>query len=108
METEVISKPHKLNFDVFLSFRGEDTCHNFTERVYDLPSVMEESYGGGNGLMPFRSEALLDLGEGSAVSDHGAVGVYGRLDKRNTMMALDARDLLRLESYGRFTKATET
>ncbi|KAL0685411.1 hypothetical protein Bca4012_052259 [Brassica carinata] len=35
METEVISKPHKLKFDVFRSFRGEDTRHNFTERVYD-------------------------------------------------------------------------
>uniref|UniRef100_A0A0D3CDC3 TIR domain-containing protein n=1 Tax=Brassica oleracea var. oleracea TaxID=109376 RepID=A0A0D3CDC3_BRAOL len=34
METEVISKPHKLKFDVFRSFRGEDTRHNFTERVY--------------------------------------------------------------------------
>ncbi|KAF2565762.1 hypothetical protein F2Q68_00028069 [Brassica cretica] len=35
METEVISKPHRLKFDVFLSFRGEDTRHTITERVYD-------------------------------------------------------------------------
>ena len=31
-----------------------------------------------------------------------------RLDERNTMMALDTRDSLRLESYDRFTKTTET
>ncbi|KAF8086734.1 hypothetical protein N665_0613s0003 [Sinapis alba] len=35
METEVITKPHRLKFDVFLSFRGEDTRYNITERVYD-------------------------------------------------------------------------
>ncbi|CAG7864777.1 unnamed protein product [Brassica rapa] len=35
METEVITKPHRLKFDVFLSFRGEDTRHTITERVYD-------------------------------------------------------------------------
>ena len=31
-----------------------------------------------------------------------------RLDERNTMMGLDARDSQRLRSYGRFTKTAET
>ncbi|KAF3512072.1 hypothetical protein F2Q69_00004202 [Brassica cretica] len=31
-----------------------------------------------------------------------------RLDERNTMMVLDARDSQRLRSYGRFTKMDET
>ncbi|VVA90428.1 unnamed protein product [Arabis nemorensis] len=35
METDAVSKPHRLRFDVFLSFRGEDTRHNITERLYD-------------------------------------------------------------------------
>ena len=52
---------------------------------------------------------LLDAREGSAgLRSRRGWCLRLRLDKRNTMMALDARDLLRLESYGRFTKTTET
>ncbi|KFK44611.1 hypothetical protein AALP_AA1G281200 [Arabis alpina] len=36
METVAVSRPgSRLRFDVFLSFRGEDTRHSITERVYD-------------------------------------------------------------------------
>lgn len=42
METEVVSKPHRLKFDVFLSFRGEDTRENITERLYDALNRKEK------------------------------------------------------------------
>lgn len=34
METDV-SKPHRLKYDVFLSFRGGDTRENITNRLYE-------------------------------------------------------------------------
>ncbi|XP_010477756.1 PREDICTED: TMV resistance protein N-like isoform X2 [Camelina sativa] len=42
METEVVTKPHRLKYDVFLSFRGEDTRHNITERIYDALNRKEK------------------------------------------------------------------
>ncbi|XP_020867491.1 TMV resistance protein N [Arabidopsis lyrata subsp. lyrata] len=35
MESEVVSKPHRLKYDVFLSFRGADTRDNFGGRLYE-------------------------------------------------------------------------
>ncbi|ESQ34363.1 hypothetical protein EUTSA_v10006573mg [Eutrema salsugineum] len=35
MEAAVLSKPHRLKYDVFLSFRGEDTRDNFVGLLYD-------------------------------------------------------------------------
>ncbi|CAH8361528.1 unnamed protein product [Eruca vesicaria subsp. sativa] len=35
MEAAVLSKPHRLKYDFFLSFRGEDTRDGFAERLYD-------------------------------------------------------------------------
>lgn len=42
METDVVSKPHRLKFDVFLSFRGDDTRLNITERLYDALNRKEK------------------------------------------------------------------
>ncbi|KAH0878419.1 hypothetical protein Bca4012_071546 [Brassica carinata] len=35
MEAAVLSKPHRLKYDFFLSFRGEDTRHTVVERLYN-------------------------------------------------------------------------
>lgn len=34
MEATVLSRPHRLKYDVFFSFRDEDTPHSFAERLY--------------------------------------------------------------------------
>lgn len=36
MVADIFSKPHKLKFDVFLSFRGEDTRRTITKHLYDV------------------------------------------------------------------------
>lgn len=35
MEAGVLSKPHRHKYDVFLSFRGGDTCETFAGNLYD-------------------------------------------------------------------------
>ncbi|TYJ12231.1 hypothetical protein E1A91_A11G335300v1 [Gossypium mustelinum] len=45
-------------YDVFLSFRGEDTRKNFTDHLYDALKR--------NGIVTFRDEPKLEAGEGIA------------------------------------------
>ncbi|WZZ10699.1 hypothetical protein YC2023_096620 [Brassica napus] len=69
METDVMSKPHRLKFDAFLSFRGEETRHNITKRIYDALNVKEKFRvfrdndgleGGGDETSPNIVEAMKD------------------------------------------------
>ncbi|CDY16227.1 BnaA09g29610D [Brassica napus] len=43
MEAAVLSKPHRLKYDFFLSFRGEDTRHTVVKRLYDALHVKEKA-----------------------------------------------------------------
>ncbi|KAB2059431.1 hypothetical protein ES319_A11G302300v1 [Gossypium barbadense] len=52
------SIPRQKEYDVFLSFRGEDTCHNFTDHLYD---ALRRS-----GIVTLRDDPKLEAGEGIA------------------------------------------
>ncbi|KAB2006170.1 hypothetical protein ES319_D11G324600v1 [Gossypium barbadense] len=49
------SIPRQTEYDVFLSFRGEDTRHNFTDHLYD---ALRRS-----GIVTFRDDPKLEAGE---------------------------------------------
>ncbi|PPD75496.1 hypothetical protein GOBAR_DD27576 [Gossypium barbadense] len=49
------SIPRQKEYDVFLSFRGEDTRHNFTDHLYD---ALRRS-----GIVTFRDDPKLEVGE---------------------------------------------
>uniref|UniRef100_M4DII4 TIR domain-containing protein n=1 Tax=Brassica campestris TaxID=3711 RepID=M4DII4_BRACM len=77
METDVMSKPHRLKFDAFLSFRGEETRHNITKRIYDALNVKEKFRvfrdndgleGGGDETSPNIVEAMKDSAASVVVS----------------------------------------
>ena len=46
---------HQWKYDVFLSFRGEDTCNNFTDHLY---VVLQRKY-----ILTFRDEEELEKGK---------------------------------------------
>ena len=46
---------HQWKYDVFLSFRGEDTCNNFTDHLY---VVLQQKY-----ILTFRDEEELEKGK---------------------------------------------
>ena len=58
METQTASSsssPIHWKYDVFLSFRGEDTRHNFTDHLYEAFKQ--------KGILTFRDSEKLELGE---------------------------------------------
>ena len=55
-EDELRATPSfRYRWDVFLSFRGEDTCHGFTDRLYRQLTL--------NGVRTFRDDEELERGE---------------------------------------------
>ncbi|CAA7036157.1 unnamed protein product [Microthlaspi erraticum] len=98
METDVVSKPHRLKYDVFLSFRGEDTRTNITNRLYEALNNKEmvrvfrdnEGMKRGEEINPSLKEGMADSAASVVVLSARYADSHWCLDELATLCDLRA------------------